>query len=686
MKTLKTICELCGGNCPIEVMIEDGRIIKSHGKCPRALVVKDIVYSPDRLRHPMKRVGDRGSGEWERITWDEAYDAIAAKLYEIRDRHGAESLVLNFGHRRKGLVKGYWYRLSNLFGTPNMSGNTHVCTLPRRLSYIYTFGSHGIDPYFDGMGGTPDFENAECAIFWGVNPFHQSPSEWFFDAKDRGMKIINIDPRFTHLGSIADEYVQIRPGTDGALALGMLNVIINEELYDKKFCEEWTVGFNELKEYVKNYPPESVEEITWVEKAKIERIARMYADGSSAIQAGVAVEQNVNAVQTCRAIDILIAVTGNYDVKGGNLEPMTRRPPAPQWLTLDDKKLDEKRLCAKTYPLIGSVGANHTKILTPEIWDAILTSEPYPIKAMIVANANPAVVFSNPTHVRKALKALELLVVVDPFRTETTKLADFVLPASTTFEWTWYTAGDSIKLRPKVIEPLWESKPETEIIFELGRRLGYKGEFPWKTNIEALEWELKNYGSTTLKELEASPGGSVTYKPQERIYRKYEGRGFATPSGKVEIYSSVFKQHGYDPLPVYSEPAQSPVRNPDLYKEYPLILTTGKHTPLYTHSMFRKIVELNRFMEENTLEIHPETASRLGIRDGEIVVVESPVGEIEIKAMLTKGVHPGVVGMRHGFADSNCNDLIDNTSRDPISGSTPMKASLCRVVKHQGAR
>jgi len=684
VKTLQTICELCGGNCPIEVMVEDGKIIKSHGRCPRALVVKDIVYSPDRLRYPIKRVGDRGSGEWERISWDEAYDTIATKLNEIRDRYGAESLVLNFGHRRRGLVKGYWYRLSNLYGTPNMSGNTHVCTLPRRLSYIYTFGSHGIDPYFDGMGGTPDFENAECAIFWGGNPFHQRPSEWFFEAKDRGMKIINIDPRFTHLGSMADEHVQIRPGTDGALALGMLNVIIREGLYNEKFCEEWTSGFEELAEYAMEYPPESVEEITWVDKAQIERIARMYADGPSAIEAGVAVEQNINAVQTCRAIDLLIAVTGNYDVKGGNLEPMTRRPPAPQWLTLDDKKLDERRLCAKTYPLIGSVGANHTKILTPEIWDAVITGEPYPIKAMIVANANPAVVFSNPAYVRKALEALEFLVVVDPFRTETTELADIVLPASTTFEWTWYSATDSIRLRPKVIEPLGESKPETEIIFELGRRMGYEDEFPWTSNREALEWELENYGSTTLNELEVSVGGSVTRHQQETRYRKYEGRGFATPSGKVEIYSSVFKQHGYDPLPVYSEPALSPVRNPELFKEYPLILTTGKHTPLYTHSMFRKISELNRFMAENTLEIHPETASKLGVRDGERVVVESPIGRIEIRARLTKGIHPGVVGMRHGFADSNCNDLIDNMSRDPISGSTPMKASLCRVVKRQG--
>jgi anaerobic selenocysteine-containing dehydrogenase len=167
-------------------------------------------------------------------------------------------------------------------------------------------------------------------------------------------------------------------------------------------------------------------------------------------------------------------------------------------------------------------------------------------------------------------------------------------------------------------------------------------------------------------------------------YRKYEGRGFATPSGKVEIYSSVFKQHGYDPLPVYSEPPQSPVSTPELFTEYPLILTTGKHTHLYTHSMFRKISELNRFMAENTLEIHPETASKLGVRDGERVVVESPIGGIEIRARLTKGIHPRVVGMRHGFADSNCNDLIDNMSRDPISGSTPMKASLCRVVKRQG--
>jgi anaerobic selenocysteine-containing dehydrogenase len=565
-----------------------------------------------------------------------------------------------------------------------MSGNTHICTLPKRLSYIYTFGSYGIDPYFDGMGGMADLDNAKVLIVWGSNPFHTNPSAKFFEAKERGMKIINIDPRYSHLGSISDEYVQIRPGTDGALALGMLNIIIREALYDESFCEKWTSGFDELKKYVMEYPPEVVERITWVDKAQIERITRMYAAGPSAIQVGVAVEQNTNAVQTCRAIDILMAVTGNYDVKGGNLEPMTRRPPTPQWLTLDNPKLDERRLCAKTYPLIGSVGANHTKILTEEIWDAILTGKPYPIKAMIVVDANPAVVFANPSYVRKALESLEFLVVVDPFNTETTELADIVLPASTTFEWTWYIAREgAISLRQKVIEPLWESRPETEIIFELGRIMSYREEFPWSSTREALEWELENFGGPTLKELEEQSPEELfkQYSELKFKYKKYEGRGFATPSGKVEIYSTVFKKHGYDPLPIYREPTLSPLSRPDLAEEYPLILTTGKQTPLYTHSMFRNIKQLNQFMPENLLEINPETARNLSIYDGEKVIVESPTGRIKIRAKLTKGIHPKVVGMRHGFADCNCNNLIDNFSRDPISGSTAMKASLCRVVK-----
>jgi len=681
----------------MQVHVRDGKIEKIYpldedfGLCPRAYAIRQIVYAPNRLKYPMKRTAEKGEGLWEKISWDEGLSTIADKLKEIKEKYGPEASAFDFGHRRTGFFKPYYYRFANCFGTPNMSGNTHICTAPRRLAFSYTFGVYGLDPYLDG-GMYSDFQNTQCAIIWGTNPLHSSPPKTgkaIIESKERGAKLINIDPKFTFLASIANEYVRIRPGTDGALALGMLNVIINEELYDKDFVRKWTSGFDELRELVKDYPPETVEKMTWVPADQIRKISRMYATAKPAcIELGVGVEQQTNSTQAFRAIYILMAVTGNIDVPGGNiLYGLSKFVPGPRWLTLDDHKIDAKRLTVKDFPLIGKIGTSHFKIPAPAIWDAILKGKPYPIKAMIIAGANSTLVYANQEVVREALKKLDLLVVIDPYMTPTAELADILLPAASTFEWTYQVKPldirGAIRLRRKVIEPLWESRPEPEIIFELARKMGYEKEFPWKNTREAMDWELKHYG-LTLKQLEEERYKEFVKRTRERIqvkFRKYEKDGFPTPSQKVEIYSKQFKKYGYNPMPVYKEPAESPISRPDLADRYPLILTTGQHTALYTHSMFRDIPWLREFMQENLLDIHPETARKLDIKDGDFVFVESPRSRIKIRAKITKGIHPKIVSMRHGFVDANCNFLTDNVARDPISASTAMKSSLCRVVR-----
>ncbi|MEA2074567.1 MAG: molybdopterin-dependent oxidoreductase [Euryarchaeota archaeon] len=666
------------------------------------------------MQHPMKRAGERGEGKWERISWDEALTTIADRLGEIKNEYGAEAIDFHYGHYHSGDVCSYLSRLANLIGTPNISTPNHICHVPRIfLQFYFDFGS--VVP--------PDVAHTSCIIIWGGNPMVTNKPQQIAirEARERGAKLVVIDPMVTAYAEEADLHAQLRPGTDGALALGMLNVISNEELYDAEFVDKWTIGFGELKKFVKDYPPEKVEEITWVPAETIREMARMYATTKPAcISPRNALDQHTNSSCAIRAINILMAITGNLDVKGGNIISL------PVLIGQNDISLGEKLPPEARGKKIGVDKCLFSRIFhmfpsasTPALWDAIIDSKPYPIKAMFVMAANPAVTCANSKVVEEALRKLDFLAVADIFMTPTAELADIVLPACTFLENTRYAtysthadhswnARSRIVLSPKVVEPLYESWSDWKIICELGKKMGYAEYFTWETREEAIDYELEPLGITCEK-LRAHPEGVVVslppllykkvsgffggilreilkltkFKDYPEMYRKYDGflEGFLTPSKKVEIYSERLKELGYDPLPVYKEPAESPVSRPDLAKEYPLILITGVKLEMYTHSMMRNIPELYEQFPENLLEINPETAAKLSIEDGNVVRVESPRGRIECSAFVTDRIDPRVVCLYHGFADSNCNVLTDNNAVDPITGSTGLKSSLCKVEK-----
>jgi len=653
--------------CLMSVDAEEGKVIDIRGDpldpegrgelTLRGKHMKSVLYALDRLQYPMKRVGERGEGRWEQISWDEALTTIADKLGEIKKEYGAEAIDFHYGHYHSGDVSSYLSRLANLIGTPNISTPNLVCHVPRIfMQFVFDFGA--VVP--------PDVAHTSCIIIWGGNPdvTNKPQSIAIKGAIERGAKLVVIDPRVTSYAEEADIHAQLRPGTDGALALGMLNVIINEELYDAEFVDKWAIGFKELKEFVKDYPPEKVEEITWVSAETIREIARMYATTKPAcISPRNALDQHTNASCTIRAINILMAITGNLDVKGGNIIAL------PVLMGLNDVSLGEKLPPEALKKKIGVDRCLISKILhmfptaaTPSLWDAIIHDNPYPIKAMFVMAANPALICANSKVVEEALRKLEFLVVADIFMTPTAELADIVLPACTFLEKTRFVAYDPhvdhgwnvpsrVVLSPKVVEPLEESWSDWKIICELARKMDYGEYFPWETEEEAIDYELEPLG-ITCEELRAHPEGIIipippilykkfrgllggiirgilkitVFRNYPEMYRKYERfmKGFMTPSKKVEIYSERLEKLGYDSLPVYREPAESPVSRPDLAKEYPLILIAGSKLEMYTHSEMHNIPQLRELFPENLLKINPETAAKLNIEDGNVVTVESP--------------------------------------------------------------
>lgn len=714
VKIIRTTCQGCHCECGVLVHIESGKIKKIEGDsnfpmnkgfiCIKGRVYHEYVYHPDRLKYPMKKVG-KHEGKWQRITWDQALNEIADKLTEIKEQYGPESIALIHGTGpRSSHISTHL--LACALGTPNIaSTDWHVCSAVTQVAETCTYGKSIT------MEIGPDYVNANCILVWGANPTVTHPPRGMeiVDAKrKRNVKLIVVDPRRTNLASQADLWLQVRPGTDCALALGMINTIIEEELYDKEFVEKWCYGFDKLKEHVKQFPPEKVAEITWVSPDKIKEAARMYAITKPAtLHHRVAVEHSINSTQTCRALAILIALTGNIDVRGGNVFPVRLKgymsTPMLMGRGSEGKafrlppEIEKKRIGSDVYPLVSGPDAVHTVFVTaPLLIDAILDGKPYPIKALFCAGANPVLSIQNSKKVWRALKKLELLVVTDFFMTPTAELADYVLPATMWPERDeccdlMYT--NYIAVRQKAIEPLYECWDDMKIAIELVKRIPWANRnfLPWDSVEEFNEWRIKGLG-ITFEEFKIRG-----YIIEPMRYKKFELEGFETPTGKVELYSTIFEKYGYDPLPTYVEPPESPISTPRLLKEYPFILITGSRYINYFHSEGRQIPSLRKITPDPEVKIHPDTAAKLNIKNGDWVWIETPQVKGEramFKAKLTTNIHPMVVDAshawwfpekpapEHGCFESNINVVItDAPPRDRICGSIPDRGTLCRIYK-----
>ncbi|MFC1979475.1 molybdopterin-dependent oxidoreductase [Chloroflexota bacterium] len=674
MKLVKTICNMCLNRCGINVHVEEGEIVKvtpmqehpSNDLCAKAYAIPELVHSPERLTDPLRKV----DGTFKKISWDEAFEFIIAKLNDIKQKYRPESVVaysgqpFDYSHTQR-----IFRRFIELYGSPNFATGSSLCYLARIIAHILTLGAHVLPHYAPGI--------TKCLVLWGLNPTESHPlwADKIHAMIGRGAKFIVVDPKATSLAKCADIHAQIKPGTDCALALGLLNVIINEKLYDRPFVKEWTVGFDQLAEHVKGFTPKMVEEITWVKANTITNIARMYANiKPAAIAHGISLDHSTNGIQAIRAVTILMAITGNIDIPGGNIytPPLRRNSFRLKGHTTD------KLTIGADYPLFNRYV--HEETIVPAI-DAMLTEKPYPIKGLLIAGCNPVLTWPNSNKIRQGFEKLDLLLVVDIFMTETAKLADIVLPGTTFLEREDMRdyAGNLplIALANKVIEPIGNSKEDWKIWAELGRRMGYEQYFPWKDTNELFNYWLEAT-SISLDQLSQCPGG-IYYA--DRKFKKFLKDGFNTPSKRLELYSQTLKDYRHEPLPTFHEPAESPVSQPDLAKKFPLIFVSGLRTLPYTHSGYRNLPSLCRLVPEPLLEINPKTASSLGITDGDFVMVESLRGTIKVKAKFTEDVHPKIVTMQHGWSGANANCLTDDEKRDPISGYPGFRSALCRVAK-----
>jgi anaerobic selenocysteine-containing dehydrogenase len=702
------ICGLCPGGCAVEVCVENEKLVEVRPRkgvpygaiCLRGKYSGEVVHSVDRLKRPLLRVGERGEGRFREATWDEALDFVAARVQAIGAKYGPQAVASHSGRGafEQSLLDfntGELVASSLLlpFGSPNISSVGSLCYVS--FGVLAPMTTYGVQ----GTRIVADLEESKLIVVWGANPATDSPP-FMFDrilrAKQKGTRILAIDHMRSDIARRADQWIQIRPGTDGALALGLIQVVIAEGLYDAEFVEKWTHGFDELKKYAQNFTPEKVEAITGVPRQSVVELAREIATARHAtLRTYTGLEYSNSGVQTIRAVYILWALTGNLDVAGGlYISPV---PPTTVAKPTVERRSNVTAIGQRQYPLFHQLTGLAQFMEFPK---AVLRGDPYPVKGLLNFGASILTSYPQTEVWEEAFLALELLVVADRFLTRDALFADVVLPSTTYFEIDSYQRYPGyVRLRKKVVEPIGESRNDLLILRGLAERLGYGHIFP-KDEAETLEWAFARKPEL-LEALRNSPEGVALSSPP-RIYRKYEsgqlrpdGRpGFPTPSGKLEIASTLLSEHGYAPLPEYVEPLEGPLGSPDRYLEYPLVLNTGARIQSTFRSQHLNISGLLRHQPLPEVLIHPAEAETRGITEDDKVYVRTPRGKAPFYARVTDAVPRGVVEVNvgggapqqaEGWREANANVLTDLDNRDPISGFPVFKALLCQIERAQDA-
>jgi anaerobic selenocysteine-containing dehydrogenase len=689
---VKSTCGICFNNCGVLVHIENGMVSSIEGDpdspvnrgklCTKGLASLEYLYHPDRLKYPLKRAGERGRGKWQPISWEEALNIISSELTKAKRDCGAESVAFIDGSA-KGLQDAVLRRLANAFGSPNIVSTDHICFVPRKSASVITYGFYPI----------PDYEYPpSCILVWAANLAETRIGEHdeLSQALDKGSKLVVIDPRRTMLARKADLWLQIRPGADLALALGMLNVIINQGLFDKAFVDNWTTGFDRLKTHVQQYAPEKIAELTWIPADKIRQAAIIYATNRpSCIQLGNPIDHNLNSFQTSRAIAILRAITGNLGCPGGELEESSLKSLdyfSPE-ITLQDKVTAER--WRKRIGTDYEFARSGTYILPQSIVKAIMEEKSCPIRVAYIQACNPLLTYSNAQRTYQALGKIPFIVVADMFMTPTAALADIILPISSYLEFNSIVAPPYYPVAQvqQKVSQIGECRSDFEMLNELAKRVGL-GEYFWDNEKQFLDAILKPVGLTFD---EFRKVGVIT---QSKQYRLYEANGFPTPSSKVELYSEQLKEQGFDPLPTYYEPPETPYSEPELAREYPLIFTSCK-SGYYRHSGGRQIVSLRGNHPGPVTYIHHQTARELGIKDGDWVYIETKRGRVKQQASLTTDIDLRVVFVDYawwfpekgvsdlyGWVESNVNILTnDEPPFNREMGSSNLRGILCKVCK-----
>lgn len=651
---------------------KDGKLVKVEGDpenpynegrlCVRCLALPEVTNHPDRLMYPMKRArSDRGKDKFERISWDEAFDTIEQRFGEIKEKYGAESVVFSQGTGRD--IAAYITRLAWSFGSPNylsfLSGI--ACFAPRVAGSVATSGAMWIadcSQQFPDRYDDPEYQLPETMFIWGNYPLTANSDglygHWIIDLMRRGTKIVMVDPRVTWLSARAAIHLPVRPGCDAALALGMLNVIVNEGLYDEEFVEEWTYGFGELVQRVAEYTPARVAEICWVPEEKIVEAANLLAASKpAALQWGVAVDMTKEALPAGQAIMALFQVTGNIDIPGGMVIPPNILNYAGGWgQELISEEQAEKRIGLDRYSLLRfGFQLAHPDVVVNE---TMQTDKPYPLRAAWIQTTNPiACMGAQPSKLYSGFEKFEFIVVVDIFKTPTVMaFADIVLPAATYPERDGLRLGDGAQRGETInkVCQIGECKSDMEINLEMGRRFN-PAAWPWKDVKEMYDYLLEDTGMKFDELREVAPAFlPYQYGLHEKGLLRADGRpGFNTSTGRIELWSSFYSMAGLDPLPYFEEPAPGPGATPELMEEYPLVLTTGKRVWSMFHSEHRNIPRLRAMRPDPLVEMHPDTAEKYGLSQGDWVWVENQLGRAKRRVAVTPVLDPRIVSTDHGW-------------------------------------
>ncbi len=702
------LCGVCPAGCGVDIVLAERRIVRlkprrDHPRgivCTRGTRAAEVVHAPERLPYPQLRVGERGEGRFERVSWDDAYGFLVERLRTIADEYGPEALAVYTGRGNFELGLNEMFAPAGpaessanavLFplGSPNATGVGSLC-----------FVSYGMIAPHSCFGAVfrdlvDDIDHADLVLVWGANPATASPPENLVRLKQlqqRGGRVVVIDHRRSETArALRAEWVGVRPGSDGALALGMLQVLIAEDRYDHAFVERFTHGFDELRAYVAGFTPERVERITGVPAGTVRELARAVAAAAGcSVLMYTGLEYSNSGVQAIRAVLTLQALAGHLDTPGGKVFKEPARPRLNRNVTSVPSGA-RPAIGAAEFPLFYEMRHEAHAALLPR---AILDAEPYPVRGMIVSGTSILTAWPSSSRWREALASLDLLVTIDRFPTADAAFADLVLPATTMFEIESYMEYEGrVEHRARVVEPAGEARNDYLIFAELAARLGYGERWP-QTERAMVELALEGTG-IDYEELVASPAGVALPQPPRR-HRKYEtgelrpdGKpGFNTPTGRFEIASEWFRGHGYEPLPVYTEPHEGPLAAPELAQRFPLVFNSGARTKSDFRSQHRNVPSLVALQPWPLVHMHELDAAARGIRDGDPVDVVTARGRVRFRAAVGDDIVPGVVEANMGgggplgpdeWRQANVNLLTDAANFDPISGFPVYKALLCEL-------
>ena len=668
MEEKKVLCGSCDIACSVVAQVESGRVVKVRSSdnpifkdniCMKGIYAPKGFSHPDRIRYPLRRIGERGSGQWERVSWDVAMKDIGARLSSVIDDYGPESWAVSTSQWNTATDYGLGRRVMNQVGSPNWISGVALCAGNTAAVNRMTYGWFPM----------PDYSATKCIVLFGHNPRRHSWVPIFNQirrAQAQGAKLIVLDPRRSENAEAADLWLPLRAGTDAAMCLGWINVILNEGLYDEAFVAKWTHGFDEFRERAESFPLDRVAEITGVDAELIREAARTYAThGPSVIPWTPITDQQRSSTSAIRLHCALRAICGYLDVPGGETLQGFNPSIVPESVIENHEVLSQqqkaKQLGSDTHPVFTYRGMDALREPTKRVWGqeyanlvmgsymanpsavfrAMAEGDPYPVKAMFVLGNNTLLSFANMPLIYKGFMNQDLIVVHEQFMTPTAQLADYVMPADSWLERPWLhdAWGWTSMARPsqQAMEPPGECRSTFAFWKDLADELGLAEQVPWKTIDELHSYRL---AATGLSFDRFAEDYEIFFGPTE--FKKYEKTGFATPSGKVELKSTILESLGFDPLPYFRD-------DPPVDPKYPLSMFTGVREDEYFQTGHRHIPELRERRPEPEMYIHPATAKACDVVHGEWVEIENTIGAIRIRAAVRDDMPEGLLRVPHGW-------------------------------------